>query len=69
MDVPQGLQSSSDILVEALEEIQPRGITRVIVMCFDDHGNPVGWLSNVSDKFQRFGLIEVMKQNMHTDED
>lgn len=69
MDVPEGQQSSSDILIESLEAVSERGISRVIVMCFDNHGNPIGWLTNINDPLQLMGLIEYMKQAILEDEE
>ena len=67
LSTPPSQVSASEILVQALEEVQPRGIAKVMVLCFDENGAPLGWLSNVGDAIQRFGLIEVMKATMMSD--
>lgn len=67
LSTPPSQVSASEILIEALEEVQPRGISQVIVLCFDEKGTPLGWLSNVGNAIQRFGLIEIMKNTMLSD--
>lgn len=69
MERPEAPTSATEILVEAVENIEPRGISFVVVFCFDKHGRPVGWLSNVGEHTQRLGLIEIGKVAMMQDKD
>jgi hypothetical protein len=69
MDRPEGAVTATEILVETIENIDSRGISKVIVLCFDSKGNPVGWLSNIGDRTQRLGLLEFGKYNMMQDEE
>lgn len=66
---PEGVRTVTDILVEAIENIDKQAISKVVVLAFDSHGNPVGWLSNVGDRTQRVGLIEIGKLAMLQDGD
>lgn len=66
---PEGARTVTDILVEAIENIDKQAISKVVVLAFDLQGNPVGWLSNVGDRTQRVGLIEIGKLAMLQDGD
>jgi hypothetical protein len=67
MDRPQGATTATEILVEAIENIDPRGISHVIVLAFDSHGNPIGWLSNIGERTSRIGMLEIGKLAMLQD--
>lgn len=62
--LPEGQQGSYDILIEAIEAVQARGIDRVMILCFKENGAPVGYLTNIADEHQRLGLLERMKNLM-----
>jgi predicted acetyltransferase len=64
MDRPDGAVTATEILIEALENIDQRGISKVLVFCYDYNGFPVGWLSNVGGFVERLGLVEMGKQAM-----
>lgn len=67
MDVPEGQAGCAEILIEAIEALQERGIDRVLVLCFKENGAPVGYLTNIKDEHQRLGLLERMKHLMLTE--
>jgi hypothetical protein len=64
MDRPEGAVTATEILIETLENIDQRGISKVLVFCFDNYGNAIGWLSNVGGHIERLGLMEIGKQAM-----
>jgi len=69
MDRSEGAVTATEVLIEAIENVDQRGISRIIVLAFDIHGNPVGWLSNIAEYTQRIGLLEIGKQAMISDKE
>jgi hypothetical protein len=67
MDRPQGAITATEILIEAVENIDARGISHVIVLAFDSKGSPIGWLSNIGERTQRLGMLEMGKHAMLQD--
>lgn len=68
MDRP-GAITATEILIETIEKIDEKAISKVIVLAFDIHGNPIGFLSNIGDRTQRLGLLELGKLAMIQDKD
>lgn len=62
MDRAEGAVTATEILIEAVENIDTRGISKVIVLCFDSDGYPLGWLSNVGNHVERLGLMTLGHQ-------
>jgi hypothetical protein len=61
--------TATEILVEAIESLSTKGISKVIVLAFDNNSNPIGWLSNIGDRASRLGHLELGKAAMIQDKD